>query len=291
MLEAVCDDWLLLLLLLVLYVLLLFDGWFFDEVEVDEAPWALPLVFPWVWDPDAEKDDGGGGGGGHGTEFAALLLFNTEFKLKFTKSCTLFMKPVKRSLNVPALLAALFAALVVLVLLLNSGWVWRCWVWGCWVFTLSYLLRLLTTSSARSRLSLHVLVDTLAVFKNERKCLSLSFIRSSVVVWRSIIDWQTTQMRSEFGLLFDECCGCCWCWAYTFLGLLTQNWQKDCLQKLHDFCEKNGKKNYFIDMKIRIYPVIYMQRIPVANTVSDFFSFFFFKHDYRLEASDIRFFY
>ena len=36
------------------------------------------------------------GGGGHGTGG----LFSTELKLKFTKSCTLFMKPVKRSLNV-----------------------------------------------------------------------------------------------------------------------------------------------------------------------------------------------
>lgn len=62
------------------------------------------------------------------------------------------------------------------------------------------------TSSARSRFSLQVLVGMLAVDRMDLRCLSLYFIRSSVVVCGRQMIWQIRQTRSfvVVGVVMDE---------------------------------------------------------------------------------------
>ncbi len=123
------------------------------------------------------------------------------------------------------------------------------------------LLRVLRTSSAKSLLSLQVLVGTSAVFRNALKCLSLNFMNSSVRLGCSKICWHMTQMRSldvkggggggagfdddwevepvllrfESGVLLE-------------LDLFTQNWQNACLQKLHIFYFKHKNLTVIVNL-------------------------------------------
>lgn len=72
-----------------------------------------------------------------------------------------------------------------------------CWAdWGraAGVHVMRFLV--LATSSARSRFSLQVLVGTLAVARMLLRCLSLYFMRSSVVVLGVQMVWQMRQTRS-----------------------------------------------------------------------------------------------